>query len=505
MSLSILYRNESDAPELGEKAFDRQMLYDLSIDRAMMTVCMDVVKREKFLGILSRPLTSAESVVYRQQVLDEFITHPALFDEIRNFFEKYRSIKTRWDEERSKSFTIKRLNNSDKNAEVYTNSVALQVTARYTKIILSYIRTLYDLMSNYELKSEGLLRIRNYCMNIVRSDAYFGLEKLADQCESEMIESPYYDVSIEFDSDMKLKTCSFASLNEFKEIDNKKKPGFFGLRKKEAAEPEYADTTQISPLDFDPITDLCITAFNGLDHSLTCVIKRIYIELYGIVSELAFYEVAKLYCERMKNRGADLCFPKICGADENVLYCEGLKDVMLVCESINPANVIPNDVSINGKIDGMLIRGENNSGKTVYLRSVGTALIFAQAGLMISAKNAEISLRSAIFTHFASAEETGGSASAGRFEQEVKVVADIIENFTPNSLILLNETFQTTSYDEGADGIFHILNYIRSLGGGFIFVTHLHALFDLYANDEEVCFKRMSTGDEPQYKIIDLK
>lgn len=503
MSISILYKYEEDSPQLGEEEADRQILYDLSVDRAMMTVCMDTIKREKFLGVLARTLNSVDAVVYRQQILAEFIEHPVFLDEMKGLFTKYKNIKTRWDEERSKSFTMKRLT-VEKNDELYANLVSLQLTGRYAKVILSYIRSIYDLMNNYTVTSEGLSRIRNYCADIIRSESYGEMEKLADKCESRFDNRAYQDMLIEFDSDMKLKVCSFASVNEFREILEKKKNGLFSFGKKEAAEIKYEDAVDVNTMNIDELTELSIIACRGLDQILTRIMKTMYNELYGIVAELDFYELAVMYCDRMRDRGADMCFPTIREADANVLYCENLKDVMLVCESINPSSIVPNDVTIDGKIEGMLIRGENNSGKTVYLRSVGTALVFAQAGLMIAAKNAEISIRSNIFTHFASAEETGGTASAGRFEQEVKVFSEIINKFTPNSLILLNETFQTTSYDEGAEGIYHILNHIRSLGGGFIFVTHLHHLFELYSEDSQICFRRTTSGNETKYKIIEI-
>ena len=101
----------------------------------------------------------------------------------------------------------------------------------------------------------------------------------------------------------------------------------------------------------------------------------------------------------------------------------------------------------------------------MYLRSIGTAQIMAQSGLPVCARRASISMRNAIFTQFSSAEKDFVVGdTAGRFEGEVQEVAHIIDNIKPHSLVLLNETFQTTAYVEGAQGIFDILNVFPRIG-----------------------------------------
>ena len=107
-----------------------------------------------------------------------------------------------------------------------------------------------------------------------------------------------------------------------------------------------------------------------------------------------------------------------------------------------------------------------------------------------------------IFTTFAKAEgELQPLSSAGRFEEEVAEISAIIDRIEPCSLLLMNETFQTTAYDEGADGMTHILGYISALGCGFIFVTHLMKLKELYKNEEGVAILKTSEDPRTRYKI----
>ena len=77
----------------------------------------------------------------------------------------------------------------------------------------------------------------------------------------------------------------------------------------------------------------------------------------------------------------------------------------------------------------------------------------------------------------------------------------IIRAMEPNSLLLLNETFQTTAYDEGADGMIPILNYLGALGCGIIFVTHLTRLVERCRNTEGVAVMRTSEDPRTRYKL----
>ena len=68
---------------------------------------------------------------------------------------------------------------------------------------------------------------------------------------------------------------------------------------------------------------------------------------------------------------------------------------------------------------------------------------------------------------------------AGRFEEEAAEMAGIVGEMEKESLLLMNETFQTTSYDEGAEGMYHILRHLTRRGCGVIFVTHLTKLAEM--------------------------
>jgi len=178
--------------------------------------------------------------------------------------------------------------------------------------------------------------------------------------------------------------------------------------------------------------------------------------------------------------------------------------MLLAAEGKKSGEIVANPALLNSNDDGILIKGVNKTGKTSYLRAIGIAQLFAQAGLPVCAAEAEISIRNAVFTHFSAAEEDFKAGdTAGRFEGEVQLVAKIVDRLQPYSLILLNETFQTTSYSEGTEGVYHILSALPMAGAKFVFVTRLNGLFDMM---KEQNVKYLETGHEADlYRISAIK
>lgn len=173
--------------------------------------------------------------------------------------------------------------------------------------------------------------------------------------------------------------------------------------------------------------------------------------LHGLGTELRFYEGALALMDSVRAGSLPLVYPDITESD---CRYSALRDIYLLCEGKIGDEIIPNDLDLSADTDGMIVRGGNGTGKTVFLRSVGTAQLLAQAGLPVCAGSARVAIRSGVYTHFSSAEEDFiAGDTAGRFEGEVRAVSAIIDVLTPGSLLLLNETFQTTSYAEGAEAM----------------------------------------------------
>ena len=166
----------------------------------------------------------------------------------------------------------------------------------------------------------------------------------------------------------------------------------------------------------------------------------------------------------------------------------------------NPSDVIPNDFVLSKDNSGLLVFGNNGSGKTVYLRSIGTMQLIAQAGLPIPCESAKITLFSQLTTQFSESEkEFCEGNDAGRFEQEVRELAAMVDTLKEGSLVFLNETFQSTAYAEGAEGLYHLLKHFSALNIRWILVSHLRQIEEMFENEEAII---LHTAEE--YKIVSL-
>lgn len=85
-------------------------------------------------------------------------------------------------------------------------------------------------------------------------------------------------------------------------------------------------------------------------------------------------------------------------------------------------------------------------------------------------------LRALASERYHAAEAEKAEQGAGRFEQEVRSFRGMFDALVPGALVLLNEPFQSTAYDEGAKGLADILAYFSASDIRWILVSHMHQL-----------------------------
>ncbi|MFH2056419.1 MAG: DNA mismatch repair protein MutS, partial [bacterium] len=148
-----------------------------------------------------------------------------------------------------------------------------------------------------------------------------------------------------------------------------------------------------------------------------------------------------------------------------------------VVESVLPSgSFVANDVDINTADEAMVIlTGPNMSGKSTYLRQLGLIVIMAQIGSFIPADSAEIGLVDRVFTRVGALDNLARGQST--FLVEMVEAANILNNGTENSLILLDEIGRGTSTFDGLSIAWAVVEYINErIGARTLFATHYHEL-----------------------------
>ena len=142
---------------------------------------------------------------------------------------------------------------------------------------------------------------------------------------------------------------------------------------------------------------------------------------------------------------------------------------------------IPNDLFINiSKNQIHLITGPNMAGKSTYLRQIGLIILMAQIGSFVPASKLEFGLVDKLFTRVGASDNLAGGEST--FLVEMNEAANILNNATRKSLILLDEIGRGTATYDGLSLAWSITEYLhntKAIAARTLFATHYHELTDL--------------------------
>ena len=178
-------------------------------------------------------------------------------------------------------------------------------------------------------------------------------------------------------------------------------------------------------------------------------------------------------------------------ADRNE-YCrpqintQGLMEIRdgrhpVVEKMISGERFVPNSITLDDDTNQiMIITGPNMAGKSTILRQVALLVIMAQMGSFVPAANAQIAVTDRIFTRVGALDNLTSGQST--FMVEMQETANILNNATDRSLVVMDEIGRGTSTYDGLSIAWAVVEYLHDMnakGVKTLFATHYHELIEL--------------------------
>lgn len=183
--------------------------------------------------------------------------------------------------------------------------------------------------------------------------------------------------------------------------------------------------------------------------------------------EIGFYKGVNTLQTRMNELSLPFCYGE-CRTGEMKKEIEDLYELSLALYvQVRP---VPN--SLESRAVLTVVTGANQGGKSTFLRSFGIAQVLMQCGMPVPAAKFCSGLYSRIHTHFTRKEDA--MLSRGRLEEELKRMSGIISQLSSDSLLLLNESFASTTEKEGSQIAYNIIMPLYQKKIEVMMVTHLH-------------------------------
>ena len=194
------------------------------------------------------------------------------------------------------------------------------------------------------------------------------------------------------------------------------------------------------------------------------------INISGLIPEFVYYIRMAEFIEKCSERGYSFCIPK----ESDKTTVKDFFNLRLAINMENPSEIVKNDIDFDDVNRIFILTGANRGGKTTLTQGVGILFLMAQGGVYVPADRFDYKPVDAIYTHFPADEDK--TTDLGRLGEECKRFKEIYDASTSDSLILLNETYSTTSFEEG---YYIAKDSVRALlrkGVRMIYNTHMHKL-----------------------------
>ena len=193
--------------------------------------------------------------------------------------------------------------------------------------------------------------------------------------------------------------------------------------------------------------------------------------------EVQFYLAYLELIGPLKAVGLPFCYPQVSARGKDIA-AEETFDLALAAKLFpEGGTVVGNDFYLQGPERIFVVTGPNNGGKTTFARTFGQLHLLAGLGLPVPGKSARLFLPDRIYTHFEREENI--ETLRGKFEDELVRVHEILERATSQSVLVMNESFNSTTLNDALFVGTEVMRRILELGPLGVYVTFVDEIASL--------------------------
>ena len=487
--------------------------HDLGLETLCRELTNDPKERNIITAILSNMTADQKTARYRQEVFRDVLALPELRTKMTELFDKIEFIR---------NFGSTRIDNDEK--------IGLWHLLHRLDELKDYIlcvESMRECLSDERITSEGLTGFKKYLDSLYDDACFAEMKKDIFELKQKTADIRSVTIGINVNERFEAVSMGLISINDttFKKsniisnfadaISSKDKIQkgcdwngnmHYQLIEKEKTESVMKFMENLSgfmtirdkPFMDAGIRSTIVNAANGdgvqnstfyldkiLNKILDSLVKKLrntlskyadiaIINITQLIPEFMYYIRFAEFVSKYREKGYSFCEPQVLDSDRNDMDAQGLYNLKLALNSMPMEDIVCNDLIFDKAHTIYILTGANRGGKTTLTQAVGLMYVLAQGGISVPASSFSYKPVDCIYTHFPADEDK--TMDLGRLGEECVRFKEIYTECTSDSLLLLNETFSTTSFEEGyyiaRDSVRALIKkQVRT-----IFNTHMHKL-----------------------------
>ncbi|MBO4392738.1 MAG: hypothetical protein J5800_00190 [Spirochaetales bacterium] len=490
----------------GCKVLSETTVHDLGLEVLCSSLSDKPKEQSLILGIMSRITNDPEVAKYRLDVFEDIFRNPAFCDRMLEILDKIDFLRDYGSFRRDTS----------------ESSGTWDLVHRLEEIrdYISYVEALQKCLGEVELKSKGLKDLKAHIDEIYDDNGFIELKKDIAELKATTSSLKSVTVGINLNERFEAREIGLISVNSkaFSKSTILENFGTFISKKdnistdvKWDGSPHFQPfSTDGSKGDFlegmsrtrmkmenpilmmsmalvpqgDMVKDVTSHMDRVSDHMLNQTVKKLkevlgryvglsIMDITSLIPEFIFYVRWAQFIRHHVDSGLNFCKASVIEKNDGVrMRARGFWNLRLAGHV--EGEIVTNDLDFDSDKNLYILTGANRGGKTTITQAVGLMYVLAQCGMFVPATSFEFVPVDCIFTHFPADEDK--TLDYGRLGEECKRFRELFGSCTSDSLLLLNETFSTTSFEEGFFIASDAVKALLKKGTRCIYNTHMHKL-----------------------------